>query len=126
MNFKEKRNFNKIVYSKFTIILLTFILFVLLRAVWSVYQKANIAHLNKVKAQNQLSKLVKREDSLLAGIEKLKSSRGVESEIRNRFGVVKEGEEVVVIVDRRGEQNDDMGDADKNENLFQKFLKFFE
>ncbi len=126
LDFKEKRKIKRLLYSKLTIVVLGIMLAFLLSSVWGVYKKASIAYNNKERISKDLKSLQARKEALVSDIEKLKNSRGVESELRDRFGVVKEGEEVVVLVDpttKKG-QNDEQ-DAMNSRGLWQKFIRIF-
>jgi cell division protein FtsB len=55
---------------------------------------------NKISELNKIDDLQKRDDTLSANIAKLKTSEGIEESIRDKFQVVKPGEQMVVIVDQ--------------------------
>lgn len=127
LDFKEKRKMKTILYSRVTIVLLGIFLAFLLHSVWGVYQKAKVAYESKSRVDADFSELKDREGALLHSIESLKTDRGIESEIRGKFGVVKSGEEVVVIVDSDSENTMDSGQkAGISGNLWQKLKGFFE
>ena len=50
-------------------------------------------------ARDESNQLKQREYNLKEKVQALKTERGVEEEVRNKFGFVKEGEEVIVIVE---------------------------
>ncbi len=126
LDFKERRKVKRLLYSKFTIVVLGLVLLFLLSSVFGVYKKASIAYGNKNRVDANLTELKNREKALLLNIEKLKTKRGVESEIRDKFGVVKKGEELVVIVDpiNRKEQNSIHGTMSPR-GIWQKFIGIF-
>lgn len=125
-DFSEKRRIRRILYSRFTIALLLILLIFLLDALWGVYQKAHNASENKKRTVERLRVLEGREADLLASIEKLKTERGIEDEIRNKFSVVKEGEEMVVIVDLDAKNVENGGHGFINpRDWWQKFLSIF-
>ncbi|MFA5023298.1 MAG: septum formation initiator family protein [Candidatus Paceibacterota bacterium] len=79
---------------------LVIICLVFARATWSLYQK-NQAALNNLHASTRrIEKLTERESVLRDKIERLKTPRGVEEEIRNNFPMVKPGEQVINLVDK--------------------------
>ncbi|OIO33099.1 MAG: hypothetical protein COZ49_01665 [Candidatus Yonathbacteria bacterium CG_4_10_14_3_um_filter_47_65] len=96
--FQKKRRIREALYSWPVIILLAGIFLLLANATWGAYQKAHIAFVNKEKVSNELADLKEREGELTEKIGHLQSDFGIEAEIRERFGVAREGEEVVVIV----------------------------
>ena len=125
LDFKEKRKLKGILYSKPMIIFLGLILVFLINAVWDVYKKAKIANDNKELVSQNFNELKERKEDLSSKIEKLNTERGVEEELRKKFGVAREGEEVVVVI------NPDI-EKDKEKSIFspqglwQKFLGIFE
>ena len=60
-------------------------------------QKAAAGNLDKTRAEKE--KLLKRRDELKENLRRLNSKRGEEMELRRKFNVIKEGEQVIVIQD---------------------------
>lgn len=112
MEFQEKRRVKKALYSKITLVLLLFLLFIILRGVWGVYQKQKYTKDNLEKVEDNLAELKEREERLSAEIDWLKTENGMEQEIREKYGLVKPGEEVIIIVDKK-----DINLVDNSENL---------
>lgn len=75
------------------------ILAVFLRATWSLYHKSQLARENLQASALRVAKLEERRVILEGKIERLKTPRGIEEEIRNNYSVVKEGEQVINIVE---------------------------
>ena len=76
------------------------------RGAFGMFQKYSKVQQKIKEARAQLDTLKDQEKFLRSEIERLSSNRGVEQELRERFGVAKEGEDVVVIVDdKKGESN---------------------
>jgi len=86
----------------------------MLNGTWEVFKKANLARTLKNSAEYELSELEEQQGRLESNIERLGTDWGIEQEVREKFGVAKEGEEVVVIVD-----GEDAGDG---ENVSKKSL----
>jgi cell division protein FtsB len=127
MDFKEKKKFKNIFYTQFTVFILAVILIFSVHGVWGVYKKASIAYSNRNLALNNLNELKERESELVLKIKKLKTDRGIEEEIREKFGVVKKGEEMVIIVDSKDEKskNDKERTIGIIESWWQNFLGIF-
>ena len=83
----------------FAVILFFFSLF-MLRHVFDVYKKNELARINKEEAVKKLENLKNKRQTLESEIERLGTDRGVEEELRKRFQVVKSGEQVMIIVDK--------------------------
>lgn len=67
--------------------------------VWNAYQKERESSALKLEAQNGLADLQHQETQLENNITQLKSDRGREEILRNRYEVGKEGENLIIIVD---------------------------
>lgn len=79
---------------------LIIILLVIARATWSLYKKNKLASENLRFSAERMAKLTDRELILRDKIERLKTPRGIEEEIRNNFPMVKPGEQVINLVDK--------------------------
>ncbi|MEX0933668.1 MAG: septum formation initiator family protein [Candidatus Paceibacterota bacterium] len=99
---KEKRKWRMRLFSRITIAGLLFFLLFIAHATWGVFGKFLETQRNKIRAQENVAELLKREAVLVGEIEYLKTTRGVEEEIRENFGFAKEGEGVVIIVRDKG------------------------
>jgi cell division protein FtsB len=102
-DFHEKRKIRSTLYSKPVIGLLVVVSGFL---IVSAYNRYEVAHETKHRLdvrQAELDALKEREASLEAKVRYLEDDRGVEEELRSRFDVAKEGEEVVIIMDDRSE-----------------------
>lgn len=69
------------------------------QAVWGAYQTVGSSEELRGKAETRMHELEEREARLKADIASLKSDRGVEEALRETYGLGKEGEGVVVIVE---------------------------
>lgn len=97
--FQQKRKIRKILYSRSALILLCLLAVVFLRATWNVYEKEKMSRGYVSQAQAQLDKLSAQKENLSASVAALGTNQGVEAEIRRKFQVVKNGEQIAVIVD---------------------------
>lgn len=91
----NKKNWSEILILIGLIVLLLFIF----RATWGLYQKAQLAKKNLQDSAERVAKLEERQVILQGKIERLKTPRGIEEEIRNNYPVVREGEQVINIVE---------------------------
>lgn len=119
-NFREKRIFERILYSKATLGALSILFFFALSAVWGVYEKYHEAKRNKDAALAEYELMEGRVHSLETDVALLQTDRGVEKKIREEFGFAKEGEGVIIIVP--DEVREDIPPLRK-ENLFGDLLK---
>ncbi len=91
----NKKNWSEIL----TLLGLIIILLFVLRATWGLYRKSQMARENLQASAERVAKLEERQVILREKIERLKTPRGIEEEIRNNYPVVKEGEQVINIVE---------------------------
>jgi cell division protein FtsB len=98
LEFQEKKKVKRLMFSKVTLVILVVIAGVLINAVWSVYKKREITKENLNKTRLNLEGLEQRQNNLSVEIGRLKTEAGIEEEIREKYGLVKPGEEVITIV----------------------------
>ena len=108
LEFQEKRKVKRFMYSRITLVILLVIILLLLKSVWNVYEKESLTRDNLDKTASDLQGLKDREQMLSTEIDRLKTTSGTEAEIREKYGLVKPGEEVIVIVDKNSSSTDDI------------------
>jgi cell division protein FtsB len=98
-----------------------------LRSVFNVYSKEKISKINLEKEKTEYEKMSSRKDNLLNSIDYLKTDDGVESEIRNKFRLVKEGESVTVIVNNDSMSSISIGTSTKiqSKSLLSSIFEWF-
>lgn len=97
--FQQRRDPMRLMWRRLIAVLLLVLIAIALRGVWGVYKKSQESRELKVEAEATLNDLKSREKELRGDIASLKSDRGVEAELRERYDLAREGESVVVIVD---------------------------
>lgn len=75
-------------------------------ATWNVYRTYHDARVRELRTKDELSALVLREEHLVGEIARLNTENGREEEMRERFGVGKEGEHLIVITKKESENTD--------------------
>ena len=105
LEFQEKIKLKKLLYSKITLFILIIVTIFLLNAVWDVYKKQGITKANLVKTATSLGALQVREKTLSSEIQRLNTESGKEEEVRDKYGLVRPGEEVIVIVDKSNDKD---------------------
>ncbi|MEJ0002072.1 MAG: septum formation initiator family protein [bacterium] len=98
-NFKKKTGFARIMQSKPVLIFLGIVVLVFAANLVSFLGKLKETARNKEIAQEKIAELEKQKDQLSVEISKLKTDEGVEESIREKFGLVKDGEGMIVVVD---------------------------
>lgn len=102
LEFQKKKKIKNLIYSKLALVLILFILFLFVKATAAFYQKEVESRNRKERAENELLELQKRKENLEHRIKRLDSQVGVEEELRQRFDLVKEGEQTILIGDEKG------------------------
>jgi cell division protein FtsB len=97
--FQQRKDPMRLMWRRLAAVGLLVLIAIALRGVWGVYHKEKESRELKIEAQAKLSDLQKREGELRADIAGLRSDRGIEAELRERYDLAAEGEGVVVIVE---------------------------
>jgi cell division protein FtsB len=100
-NFQEKNKFRQIVQSKVALMFLTALILFFAYNVFNLVNKMKDTIKNRKIAENKIEELQKQKTELLENIDKLKTDKGVEENIRDKFGLAKEGEGMIVVVDEK-------------------------
>ncbi|MBI5400491.1 MAG: hypothetical protein HZB12_00005 [Candidatus Yonathbacteria bacterium] len=122
--FQERKKLRKILYSKTSIALLFLALFVAGKGAWSIHQKAQIAISERDISARLLSDLQSRTTELQASLVRLKSDRGIEEEVRQKYTVARPGEEVVVVVDEKAKKSEN-GAMSTSTSWWREVVSFF-
>lgn len=121
-NVLRRKRFIRLLYSKPVLLLLLILIIFMSKAAWNMYEKERETATNLAQVRVQHDELAGRESELRESVEALETPKGVEAEIRNKFGVIKEGEQVIYIVDSGAERDETT--AEKS-GLWQKIIEFF-
>jgi cell division protein FtsB len=104
-------------YSKPVLLLLIVAIILLARGTWHVYQKEQESRKNVAMVNEELQNLMKRKAMLQSETEKLATQEGIEAALREKYQVSKQGESVLVVVDKPLPPSA----AEDNNNIFSKF-----
>lgn len=126
--FEKKQKTTKIkslVFSVPFIVVLAVFCSLSINATWDVYKKARETKKNMTAVAETYDELKIRESELVGKIESLETPLGVETEIREKFGLVKEGEEMIVIVDPPKEEKENDLEDTNDKTLWEKIKGWF-
>ena len=98
-NFQEKNKWKDFMQSKPVLVLLAIVVILFTWNIVNLTIKLLETYKNKNIEQQKISDLEARKAKLTEDIKKLGTDEGKEEAIRENFGMVKDGEDVVVIVD---------------------------
>lgn len=96
---QKKKRKKKPIRNKIAIFCLAIVLVLLIKGNWGLYLKERESGENVARVSKEYEDLMTRRANLQNVNEKLKTEEGVEEEIREKFQVSKDGENVMVIVD---------------------------
>ena len=83
------------------LVILAIILLFFAWSVWGFLGKMTETRKNRIIAEEKIAELQKEKDKLSSGISKLNTEKGQEEIIREKFGLEKDGEGSIVIVDNQ-------------------------
>ena len=101
--------------------LLLIIFFFSAKAAWGVYQDKIKSEKQAELKEKELATLENRENYLKGEVKKLSTPEGKEEELRDKFGVVRPGENVAIIVDTQSATTTSSGSG-----IFSSIKNFFE
>lgn len=121
LDYEEKRYVKRIIYSRISVGIVFIFFLLIAKGTWNAYREAKLTGDNRNVAENELIELKTRKDFIETEIFSLNTPEGKEEEIRSKFQVAKEGENIIMIVDEK--QNyvpteTDKGFLNKLKNLF--------
>jgi cell division protein FtsB len=92
-------------------------------SVWGAYLKESDTNERWKSRESVLTELQGRESELQTEIDRLETAKGIEAEIRSKFEVAKEGEEVIVIVEPPKEDGEVITPEEKSfwERIFERW-----
>lgn len=119
LDFQQKRKMRSFLYQRRTLIVLGLIVLLALRSTWVVFSKQIESSQQKVIAEKKVADLYLHDNDLQAKIKNLQTEHGIEQEIRSKYSVAKENENVVIVLD-----NDTTTDKNSSAttSLWRKFL----
>lgn len=122
---QESRNHPKsFFHSTLWICILLFFCFIFILSTINIYKKYLHAKRIKNEYHKELVQSQEKVGQLEKTIDNLSTDRGKETEIRDRYRVVKEGEQMILIVDNAPLTDASVGDTEPK-NILDRILLFF-
>lgn len=119
---QQKRKFRAILYHRLTLIILSILVIIVLHSTWIVYKKKIASENTKKISMQNVENLKLRDNEIQARIDRLATVSGVEEEIRSKFAVTKNGENMVIVIDDNEEK---MATTSNKDGLWKRFVSFF-
>ena len=100
MEFTDKQKIRRFCYSKITIAIIIVLVVMMIPGVYGIYTKVSESSKDRKAAERELLGLETREKMLIEKVERGNTDRGQEEQIREKFNVAKEGESVIILVEK--------------------------
>ncbi len=100
LSFSQKRQLRRFATSRLMHIALLFACVAVGVSAYGRYEVAREMAQRRAAAERELASLSERRAALEAEVAYLKSERGIEAEMRRQFDIAREGEQVVIILDK--------------------------
>ncbi len=121
--FQKPQPKRRLIHTTPALLILALLLLFFVYNILGLIRKNSETKENKVRAQVENAKLLDQQAHLEADMKELETDRGTEQVIREKFGVVKKGEGVVVVVDETPEAK--TGEEKGKSSLTNFFKKLF-
>ncbi len=119
-NFQKGNRFKNIIQSKPVLLFLSVLILFFIWNMIGLFDKMQDTIKNRKIVENKINELQKDKEKLSFDIVNLNTDKGIEESIRNKFGLAKEGEDMIVVVE---DKNLLENKKDEEEKGFFSFLK---
>ncbi len=121
LDFHQKRKVRSLIYNRVTLVVLFSMLMIVIHSTWVVYTKKVESQQMRDISQKNVDALKTRSIELQDKIDKLSTKQGVEEEVRSKFSVVKDNENMVIIV----QDQSSTSQSTPKKGFFSKIAGFF-
>lgn len=98
LDFHQKRKVRSLMYNRVTLVILFLLLLIVAHSTWVVYRKKVESENMREISQKNVDSLKVRSLELQEKIDNLSTEQGIEEEVRSKFSVAKDNENMVIIV----------------------------
>lgn len=98
-NFEQKRMWKNIMQSKLVLMLFGILILFFAFSVFRFWSKMQETKENREAIENKVTQLKEQKEKLSFDIENLNTDKGKEKLFRENFGLVKEGENMIIVVE---------------------------
>lgn len=120
INWKRQRGWKEILQSKPVLMILGVVILLFIWSIFGFFGKMEQTAKNKQLMQDKVAALEQQKTKLSSDIQSLQTDQGKEKVFRENFGLAKEGEDMIVIVDDKSQP---AAPAGANSSGFFGFLK---
>jgi cell division protein FtsB len=122
-NLEQKNMWRKVMQSKPVLIFLGILILVFAWSVFGFWNKMQETSRNKRIVEDKIAELKQQKEKLSSDIDSLNTEEGKERFFRENFGLVKEGEDVTVVVEDNNSLKDNK--SDNSSGFFSFFTNLF-
>ncbi len=119
-SFQKKGKFKQVMQSKPFLVFLGVLILIFIYSIFGFVNKMQDTVKNRELVEEKITELEKSKEKFNSDISKLKTENGVEENIREKFGLVKDGENMILVID---DKNKTEGENKPNSQGFFSFLK---
>jgi len=109
----KERTINKIIRNPLTYVVLIGLFVLFTYSAISTYKNSKIAKQKTRQVESELEKLENQEKGLTQSINDMNTPFGVEKSLREKFGIIKEGEKAIIIIEEEPEQSEQVEEENK-------------
>ncbi len=120
---RKERLLSKLIRMPVTYVVLVIFFLLFSYSAIATHQKSRLAKQKTRQVEYELDQLVQQEESLTASLNDMNTPFGIEKSLREKFGIIKEGEKSVIIVDPPEETPS--GDTEEKKGIFNFFRNIF-
>jgi cell division protein FtsB len=120
--FQHKKSIQKMFYSRYALLLYAILLLFMGNAVYGAYGKYRQGRSLETNANREFETLQERRGYLSEHIKSIEGDKGKEAEVLDRFGMVKQGEHLIVLY---GDENNTEEKVKKSAGVFGWLKGFF-
>lgn len=120
---KEERFINQLIRSPFSYVVLIFLIALFSYSAVGTYKKSRLAKTKTEQVEAELQRLQKQEEGLRSSLEDMNTDYGLEKALREKFGIVREGETSIIIIEPEEDSVPD--ETDENKGIFHFLREIF-
>lgn len=105
LEFYQQKSLRSYLRSPLALILLGILCLLMARIVYARYTIEREMAARQLESESEFQALIERKKQLEEKVKYLSNDRGIEAEMRRNFDVAREGEKVVIILDKKEEEH---------------------
>ena len=119
----RQKVWKRVAFSWVTLLILLITIILITRSSYGMYIKNTQANVRTENAQYELAKIQNRANKLKENLSRIKTTKGVEEELRRKFDVSRNNEHLLLIIDREIKTTPIKEERDEWDNMIHNFFK---